>query len=74
MIPAQSIHDAIVEIEVIEARYAQIKLDNHSRVNDPLLQATLAPLRSRQAIAGAPLDHGLLLLSDIPGVAPAIDR
>ena len=68
IIPAQAIHDAVVQIEVIEARYGKISLDNHSRVNDPLLQATLVPLQSGQAIAGAPLDHSLLLLSDIAGV------
>jgi hemolysin activation/secretion protein len=69
IVPAQTIHDGVVQIEIIEARYGEIKLDNHSRVNDPLLQATLAPLRSGQAIAGTELDQALLLLSDIPGVA-----
>jgi hemolysin activation/secretion protein len=69
VIPAQSIHDGAVRIQVIEARYGNVKLHNQSRVTDPLLQATLAPLQSGQVIAGAPLDHALLLLSDIPGVA-----
>jgi len=68
IIPAQAIRDAVVEIQVIEARYGQITLDNHSGVNDPLLQATVAPLQAGQVIAGTPLDHSLLLLSDIPGV------
>jgi hemolysin activation/secretion protein len=69
IIPAQSIHDGAVKIQVIEARYGKVKLHNQSRVTDPLLQATLAPLQSGQVIARAPLDHTLLLLSDIPGVA-----
>src|SRR3984885_12124212 len=43
-IPAQSIRDGVVHIQIIEARYGRIALDNHSRVTDPLLQATLAPL------------------------------
>jgi hemolysin activation/secretion protein len=69
IIPAQTIKDGMVRIVVIEARYGQIALDNRSRVVDPLLQATLAPLQSGQAISDAPLNHALLLLSDIPGVA-----
>jgi hemolysin activation/secretion protein len=69
IIPPQSIEDGVVRIQIIEARYGQIVLDNHSRVVEPLLQATLAPLQSGQAISDAPLDHSLLLLADIPGVA-----
>jgi hemolysin activation/secretion protein len=68
IIPAQAIRDGVVAIEVIEARYGQIMLDNSSRVNDPLLQDTLAPLQGGQAIGQTELDHTLLLLSDIPGV------
>jgi hemolysin activation/secretion protein len=69
IIPAQTIQDGLVRIEIIEARYGQIALDNHSRVVDSLLQATLAPLQSMQAISDAPLNHALLLLADIPGAA-----
>ena len=68
IIPAQSITDGVVRIQIIEARYGRVALDNHSRVRDPLLQATLAPLQSGQAISQASLNHTLLLLSDIPGV------
>ncbi len=71
IIPAQAIRDGVVIIEVIEARYGKISLENSSRVNDPLLQATLSPLQSGQAIDQTALDHGLLLLSDIPGVVVA---
>src|ERR1700693_219177 len=69
IIPAQSINDGVVRIQIIEARYGQIALENHSRVVDPLLQATLASPQSGQAISDVPLDHTLLLLADIPGVA-----
>lgn len=68
IIPAQTIESGIVRMEIIEARYGRIGLANRSRVNDPLLQDTLAPLQSGQAIGQAGLDHALLLLSDIPGV------
>jgi len=69
IIPAQTIQAGVVRIEIIEARYGQISLDNHSRVIDPLLQATLSPLQSGQTISDAPLNHALLLLADVPGVA-----
>jgi len=69
IIPAQSINDGVVRIQIIEARYGQIALENHSRVVEPLLQATLALLQSGQAISDAPLNHALLLLADVPGIA-----
>lgn len=71
VIPAQSIQDGVVRIQVIEANYGKIDLNNHSRVGDRLLQKTLAPLQSGQAVAQAPLDHAMLLLSDIPGISIA---
>jgi hemolysin activation/secretion protein len=69
IIPAQTIRGGAVAIEIIEARYGKIILDNHSRVSDLLLQSTLSPLKSGQLIEQGTLDHALLLLSDIPGVA-----
>jgi len=68
IIPAQAIHDGEVVIEVIEANYGKINLDNKSRVNDSLLQDTLAILQSGRAIEQSAMDKSLLLLSDIPGV------
>src|SRR5450759_2666562 len=60
IIPAQAIRDGVVNLEIIEARYGKISLDNRSRVNDPLLQDTLSPLQSGQAIGQTELDHALL--------------
>lgn len=68
IIPAQTIHDGVVEIRVIEARYGQVSLDNTSRVKDSLLQDALSPLKSGGDVAQLAMDHSLLLLSDIPGV------
>lgn len=68
IIPAQSVRDGRVRVDVLEARYGQVTLDNHSRVTDPLLQSTLSALQSGQAIDDAPLNRTLLLLSDVPGV------
>jgi len=69
IIPAQTIQGGLVRVEVIEARYGRVELVNRSRVVDALLQTTLATLQPGQAVAQAPLDHALLLLSDVPGVA-----
>jgi hemolysin activation/secretion protein len=57
-----------VRIKVIEASYGKISLDNRSRVQDPFVQAALAPLQSGQAIEETKLDHVFRMVSDIPGV------
>jgi hemolysin activation/secretion protein len=69
IIPQQLIEAGNVRIEIIEARYGKVILENTSRVRDPLLEATLSSLGSGQVISQVPLDHALLLLSDLPGVA-----
>lgn len=69
IIPPQEIRDGEVVINVVEARYGAIGLNNSSRVHEGLLRATLAPLESGDPITQSDLDHSLLLLSDIPGVA-----
>jgi hemolysin activation/secretion protein len=71
VIPAQTIREGMVQIQIVEARYGKIALENHSRVRDSLLHETLSRLQSGQEIGQSPLDRTLLLLSDIPGVAIA---
>jgi hemolysin activation/secretion protein len=69
IIPAQTIEGGVVRVQVIEARYGKVKLDNRSRVSNSLLESTLSSLQSGQPIEQKTLDHSLLLLSDIPGVS-----
>lgn len=69
IIPAQTIADGTVRIQVIEGRYDRIRLRNRSKVTDALLEATVAPLRGGDLIVGPALDRALLLLADVPGVA-----
>jgi len=69
IIPAQTIQDGIVQIEIIEVTYNEITLHNSSRVNNSLLLKTLSPLKPREPVTQKKLYHSLLLLSDIPGVA-----
>lgn len=68
LIPAQKLSGGTVTIEVLEARYGKISLNNHSRVRSSLLEKTLSPLKAGQEIEQADLDHALLLLSDISGM------
>lgn len=68
IIPAQTISEGVVVIQVVEAHYGQVSLNNRSKVGDPVLNAILAPLQGGQAITGSELDRTLLLLSDVPGV------
>jgi len=68
IIPQQEITEGVVLIEIIEAKYGEIKLNNTSRVSDALLQSTLSNLNVGNPIAQKPLDRSLLLLSDIPGI------
>ena len=67
VIPAQNIRGGAVQIQVVEARYAKIKIDNHSRVAGLLFERTLSSLHDGQPIERAKLERAVLLASDIPG-------
>ena len=69
IIPAQSITDGVVVIQVVEAHYGSVRLNNSSEVKDAVLGAVLASLAGGELIADDELNRTLLLLSDVPGVA-----
>lgn len=69
IVPAQRIDAGQVTLQVVEAHYGAIELDNSSKASAALLGATLAGLQPGQPITGGRLDRTLLLLSDVPGVA-----
>lgn len=69
-LPPQAIEHGTVQIAVLEARYGAVTVTNHSRVSDGPLAAVLAPLRAGDLITQGTLDSRLLLLGDLPGVAP----
>jgi hemolysin activation/secretion protein len=66
-VPAQTIEDGVVRIDVAEARYGAVTLNNQSRVSDRVLNNTLAALQSGQPITEFQLERTLLLMQDIPG-------
>lgn len=69
-LPPQTIHHGTVQIAVLEARYGEVKIINHSRVSDGPIAAVLEPLRAGDLITQGTLDSRLLLLGDLPGVDP----
>jgi hemolysin activation/secretion protein len=68
-VPAQTIDNGVVRIDVAEARYGVVSLNNRSSVSNGVLNATLAALQSGQPVTNATLERTLLLLQDIPGAA-----
>ena len=67
-LPPQQITNGAVTIVVMEGHYGTITLRNHSSLSDARLNGFLRGLDSGDAITIAPLEHRLLLLSDLPGV------
>lgn len=67
-IPAQGIEDGVVTIAVLEGKYGKVTLNNRTNLSDSLASELFEGVKSGDAVAIAPLESGLLLLSDIPGV------
>ena len=70
IIPAQTIEDGVVRVQVIEANWGQVELRNNSAVKDAVLLRTLSNLEKGSVIRLDALERATLLLSDLPGVAP----
>lgn len=68
-LPAQDITSHVVTVVVREGRYGQVTLRNSSRLEDGVADRLLQGLDGGDVITLAPLEHRLLLLSDLPGVA-----
>ena len=68
-LPAQEIRQGVVTIAVIEGRYGKIAVRNQSDLSDDLAYSQLEGISSGDAVAIAPLESRLLLLSDLPGVS-----
>lgn len=67
-LPPQDIRNGAVTIAVVEGQYGAVTLRNTADLSTNLLNDLLAGLDSGDTIAIQPLEHRLLLLSDIPGV------
>lgn len=67
-LPAQDVTGKIVTIAVSEGAYGKVVLRNTSRLSDSVATGLLDGIHSGDAITIKPLEHRLLLLSDVPGV------
>lgn len=67
IIPVQEIENNEVLIEIIEAKYGELILNNNSQISDGLLSCTFSALESGSHIEQSRLDRTLLLLNDLPG-------
>jgi hemolysin activation/secretion protein len=70
IIPAQTIEDGVVRVQVIEANWGQVEVRNNSAVQDAVLMRTLSELEKGSVIRLDELERATLLLSDLPGVLP----
>lgn len=71
IIPAQTIDNGVVTVQVLEASLGEVQLDNRSAVNTDLIKAPLLVLQRGEVITQAGLNRALLLLSDVPGIVPS---
>jgi hemolysin activation/secretion protein len=67
-LPAQEVSDNVVTIAVSEGLYGKVALRNGSRLSDSLANGLLEGVDAGDPIVLEPLEHRLLLLSDLPGV------
>jgi hemolysin activation/secretion protein len=70
IIPAQTIENGVLRVQVIEANRGQVELRNNSAVKDPVLLRMLSNLEKGSVIRLDALERATLLLSDLPGVVP----
>jgi hemolysin activation/secretion protein len=69
-LPAQEIKDGVVELVILEGRYGRVQLQNRSRVSDSVISSYLENLPGR-IVEDASLERKILLIYDLPGIAPA---
>ncbi|HQT65933.1 MAG TPA: POTRA domain-containing protein [Acidocella sp.] len=66
-LPAQTIHNGVVQVAVVEPKYDQIKVTGQSRFNADEARRTMG-VQAGQVVSEAALNRGLLLLNQTPGV------
>lgn len=69
LLPAQSLDDGVLQIQVIEGRYGRVDADSDDAELAAAARPYLAPLAIGELIESAALERQMLLLGDLPGVA-----
>ncbi|OTG66600.1 ShlB/FhaC/HecB family hemolysin secretion/activation protein [Acinetobacter silvestris] len=67
-LPQQTLHQGVVRIAILEARYDQTQINNQSRTRNWLIDATVAPLEVGTQIDSQQMEHQLKLLNRLSGV------
>lgn len=70
ILPPQEIEDGRVTIQIVEAKYGMLEIDNQTRIKPNLINDTLSAFKQGNSIKQYDLERALLLLSDIPGGQP----
>lgn len=65
---AQDVVGGVVTITVVEGQYGKVTVNNQSAVSDTVARSLLEGLHTGDPVTSEPLEHQLLLLSDLPGV------
>jgi hemolysin activation/secretion protein len=68
-LPSQRIRAGVVEIAVLEGHYGKLQVQDDAGVSASLVRGTLKSATNSNVIRSAPLEHELLLLQDLQGVA-----
>jgi len=68
ILPAQTVRQGTVTIQVIEAKYGAVNLTNDSGVSDELMAKITEPMQPDTVISDANMYSSLLHLSDVPGL------
>ena len=73
VLPPQKIRDGVVELQVIEGRLGQIRLEASAALQPAQVEQAARPylndLKPGEVLNRQPLERDLLLLGDLPGVA-----
>lgn len=67
-LPPQDITGGDVTIAILEARYGEVSIENHTNLHDGVARGLLRGLETGDNVASGPLERRLLLLSDLPGI------
>jgi hemolysin activation/secretion protein len=70
IIPAQTIENGVIRVQVVEANWGRVDLRNSSAVKDSVLLRPLSNLEPGSVIRLDAMERATLLLSDLPGVVP----
>jgi hemolysin activation/secretion protein len=70
ILPAQTIEDGVVLVQVVEANWGEVELNNSSPLKDAVLLRTVADLQAGSVVQLAPLERASQLLGELPGVLP----